>query len=766
MTKTSGRICGQKMLLAILLCVQISTNAMASTPVQFGPKSVAAYTNRLIAFRQALTSIRNDIDRSYVDTEALLDTLEYDANRIIQFVKQNIRYEVYDGLLRGPVGTLLSKAGNSLDQSVLLAKLLKDAGYDARVVEGALPGQNKRLLVAQIFEFDRPTMNIVTELDYDTVARSYPFFTDAKPVDEIARDVMEDIGNQRADVAKVVQSNFDNLKELISSDAPFTDSSGEKNYYWVEYRDGQVDWVPLHPAFVDSDEVDSRPQNYLSDVVPQHLSHRFSFRLEGTFTTSNEPVVLFSSPEWATGNLVDEILYFSIMPVDSNAEPLSLIGQQQAYENADFFWPVLDGVLADEGFRLNGQVVPPEALSMFGGIFKTQSEKLEQAIGAMDGKNPAAVKPEDNLEALEIVYLLEAPHADSVTFRRDIWRKGSGLPIHRLADTFYISAYGGDIPLERITVKSIERQIKATDLVLELLRTDDLSKAKLTQRFLATFAAADFSPLDLIAIHLPDNIGRFDESHYHATDPNIIVARYSDSTSYVDIVSNRGRGYSLSEGVVNASPAANSIRGIRQSAMESLFVNPFGTVENNGSADLANLGDGSAITILRNRNELQDRVSEISESYKSMQNDLDRGYILLFPKQAEPPQAWWRIDPRSGETLSVLYNGAGASPISEYKKALIVVAKVAGLFGWATVQGGLALATCLPDDIGNVGTVRGVGCLACAGFAYATSAMSGLVAYGIIVESAGAGVPAAATTVYMSDELIETVCNAVELVES
>src|SRR5690606_34845639 len=75
-----------------------------------------------------------------------------DAEVIASWVADNLRYQVYAGLLRGPQGTLVAGAGNALDQAVLLASLLGDAGYDTRVVLGELTDDDARTLVMSMFD--------------------------------------------------------------------------------------------------------------------------------------------------------------------------------------------------------------------------------------------------------------------------------------------------------------------------------------------------------------------------------------------------------------------------------------------------------------------------------------------------------------------------------------------------------------------------------------------------------------------------------------
>ncbi len=59
-----------------------------------------------------------------------------DPVRIYEFVHNEIRFNYYYGLMKGPKGTLASRVGNDYDQAALLVSLLRAAGVPARFVRG------------------------------------------------------------------------------------------------------------------------------------------------------------------------------------------------------------------------------------------------------------------------------------------------------------------------------------------------------------------------------------------------------------------------------------------------------------------------------------------------------------------------------------------------------------------------------------------------------------------------------------------------------
>ncbi|MCW3129262.1 MAG: hypothetical protein N2V75_04075 [Methanophagales archaeon] len=92
------------------------------------------------SFALKTTNLISHLSEAY-DTsgiEHLASSLDYDPVKIYYYVRNNVDYEPYFGVMAGPEWTLMEGAGNSFDQALLLSSLLHEAGIQTRYVYGEI----------------------------------------------------------------------------------------------------------------------------------------------------------------------------------------------------------------------------------------------------------------------------------------------------------------------------------------------------------------------------------------------------------------------------------------------------------------------------------------------------------------------------------------------------------------------------------------------------------------------------------------------------
>src|SRR5690606_39080996 len=331
--------------------------------------SVAAQGAAAVATSEArasLSALAALLDPATYDVDALaLDLAFEDADAIAEWVRLNIDYEVYAGLLRGPQGTLVAGAGNALDQSVLLARLLGDAGYDARVALGTLPPVLSRQLVVSMFAADATTddepRDLAAAADALAAATGTDSQTAAAALDAVTGLTLADT----AAFAEAVATARELLEALpAGTDADATDEllKEAEHYAWVEFRLGTTaEWQSAHPAWPATSEPPAlTAERHLDSEVPAELQHRLrlemtierkrgdEFSTEALMTPWERPVANMLGHAITVGNTVLG---------ETGATNFAELGTEVA--DVAFYAPVLGGSLAPGAmaFDLKGNLV-------------------------------------------------------------------------------------------------------------------------------------------------------------------------------------------------------------------------------------------------------------------------------------------------------------------------------------------------------------------------------------------------------------------------
>jgi len=221
-------------------------------------------------------------DLTHVDPVYFAVALGKDPTTIFEFVRDNIAYEAYTGALRGPRGTLLAMAGNSVDRAALLASLLQQAGYRVRYARGNLPDSDARDLVLSMWA-DQPKPS--------RAASGPP--TAVRPPNQLTILAARDYALVRDQVRK---ANVSARAPELTLDALVAES---RPHYWVQWLKNDA-WIDLDPSF--SDSTPGRTYARAEDtfnVLPEAIFHRVTIRVRIEESTGDAPstrdVLIYSS---------------------------------------------------------------------------------------------------------------------------------------------------------------------------------------------------------------------------------------------------------------------------------------------------------------------------------------------------------------------------------------------------------------------------------------------------------------------------------------
>jgi hypothetical protein len=398
----------------------------------------ATADERLDAMFDRLAELRESIDRATFDVEALAFEMAFeDADTIIDWVRGAIAFEQYAGVLRGPEGTLMARAGNAYDQAVLLATLLKGAGYDARIAEGALDREGAEALLA---ELGQPIASAPAGIDVAAATEAIAELMVLAGVNasgaasvSAALAVPADLESEAEPVLSAVAADTERLLGLLEAagvsigDAALADELLEeaRAYAWVEYRLGSGDaWRAAHPAFGVGRGTPASLETVrtFEDVVPDDLLHRVRIEslLESRRGSSLVTTDLMTAWERPSAAIVGEAITYMNVPGSMLTEPDASTDERFAANET--FFPTLLGTFAPgaQAFDTLGIAVPLDvALNPAAGVFRSAAAsgaRGAEALGGIGGgsEDAAGLSFERHLLRFSIV----SPNGAATTVER------------------------------------------------------------------------------------------------------------------------------------------------------------------------------------------------------------------------------------------------------------------------------------------------------------------------------------------------------------
>ena len=221
-----------------------------------------------------LERYRKAIDDSAFDVDTLSKKLGEDVETIFSFVQNEIAYEPYYGALRGPTGCLTARGGNSVDKSLLLVKLLKKAGHEARYAFGTLSKEQAFGIVVDSLRW---------EVDEQSAAIGLPYYYQSQFVEEKRKKAETSIESRiQGRLDKLSRTACQAFGKQLSAKAGGIDVAslaGEvQQHVWVQVKIGEK-YVDLDPSNVLAEPGDTLvAADKTTATISKDLWHYITFR--------------------------------------------------------------------------------------------------------------------------------------------------------------------------------------------------------------------------------------------------------------------------------------------------------------------------------------------------------------------------------------------------------------------------------------------------------------------------------------------------------
>ncbi len=635
----------------------------------------------LTGAKPVFVALRSKIDTSQFDREHLLDALDYDEERIIAFASDQLRFEAYDGLLRGPDGTLTSRAGNALDQAVFLAAMLKDAGLEARVAEGELQEADAARLLRSMTQEAEPVNPFITDDEFTQLvhdlntafAKSEPRQNTDIPDFERVRTVTGDILSLLDDSGVELGRDLPNWSDTVND---------TRNYSWVQYRSSASGtWENLHPAFGSQPAPEVEPQRYFEDQVPEDRMHRL--RITGFLSQTlpgdvRQKKVVVPAWEQPTALLTGRTIRYQNFPdglsrkwtdAERDADTRELITRTAiAVGESRFFLPMIDDQIAPgaDAFDLSGNTVPPDVAGSFmAGLFQEQADNVGEAISALSGSG------ESSSSALTLAeYWLEfeliAPDGERTRFQRYLARSdmaGDALPL-ALSREVEVTIETGRPSTAQLLDTTLQRLLAAIEEIQFLLNDDEREIRPAETSAPAGVANSQYLASTLL---LP---GALDATHIYrpraaliaSYRPVVSLSEVPEAAQGMDILSDYHRVWvedRASPSTLRLSPQKTIEIGVAQTMLEAKAPFPGATPDRNAFHEWDTTDSRNSAVLTRTT---PGRQSPAARTPQSLNRDLEQGHVAVAQwdrDSGNQPATWWRLLPGSGETLGMNDYGWG-----------------------------------------------------------------------------------------------------------
>ncbi len=636
------------------------------TLFRLGGGVVAAAAGIARTGRQDANAVQdaNALGRGEETVEDLAARLFYDAESIYMFVRDEIAYEPYAGVLRGAQGTLRARAGNAADQALLLAELLTASAIPIRYAWAALDDSQAATLLAASAQD-----SVQVRQQYEMAASAAVLgglridTADAIPPDLLAegqrqRDVFQQAstgaialaeGTLGISVAVITAAlaEHDIVLPAVTAALPEAELT---QHAWVQTADGGS-WSDLDPSLPLVDGETRFPVE-TGDDLPSSWQHSVRITVEGERyrrgSLESAKAVTFTG---ASGSLAGAPIAIGMMPLEE-------------FEAA--------GIAVADALAGRRSIYP---WIFHGGDGAVARKPLLFSTGTDDGfGTPVSGIPEDETTAVRLILEITSPDRDPVRIVRSLLdriapedRATGFFAPERLAPVGGIAA---DMPDSSDTLTLLHVEVARTPLESAVMRAavDD------TFGPLGTLGPSLSALRDTLGMEVEARSGTWS----YPDAPNVTAFTIASGMGQPggiasDLLYRHRRVLPLAGNVTEAAAHPEVLSGVLDAVAEQVLLSG-GLPDHDGVTAGPAVGGlftaaaeaGIPIRAIVDADGMA-ALDLDAESRQRIAAALDAGLIVVTPEtpielDGNPARGWWTIDPTTGQTRDQIQDGrAGAS---------------------------------------------------------------------------------------------------------
>ena len=642
---------------------------------------------------RALEDGVRDAPRDRWDPAYVVALVGRNPDSLYHWVQDNTAWVPYRGTLRGPVGVLMDRQGNSLDRALLLADLLQRAGHSVRLARTVIP-YDRAVAMLPEQAARRPgdahrDLQLAggTPASIPDVAEGYGL--DGKAIGAVLESYDEATGALLSKVEERVASQAERLLSSVDGLEPAVEWAVRadsalamlRDHWWVQ-QEMSGSWRDLDLARSDTTAPVpvAEPVAFVAPAnVDTSLQHRVTIRVV-TERVTGDRLVEARALEHALrpSELIGRPIVLQFWPTDwqarnstgGSARSLRLFALEQDQWRASLL--------------IGNEAVAEATLD----ASTRSADRATGSLGGLGGAMARALQPPRNgedslLTAVSIEYVTHAPGRAPRVLRRTVFdllgpavrHAGVAAPAfderQRLDRSLSLMMRTEILPV----VAQPDAGFVAYLAARSVLANADLLRA-VSQPGFGTHAPA----MDSLLSSAQPGVGplyTLAALRHHANgtaaflDQPAILTRHrypradGDSIALADatdIVANE-LGIALAE---SDGFAARVVQGVWDTNLEALLGLAGGPI---GNAAAAFDATGSWLALTRENREKLSDLALPADALTRIAHHVDSGYTVVVPESPVTLDrrqftAWWRIQPETGDALGFGENGWGQG--SEY----------------------------------------------------------------------------------------------------